>query len=927
MKDTMLSPPFLPDETGPNANWFLEAASLLNKAGSHHDQGAIAQLAAIIATSPHLHLLANKHTPDLPAALSGDISPNLEDCKQSYLSALSQTATDTQIMTAIRQLRTRHNFNLAIAEACGRLSIQAQMKALSDIAAFAIQHLVTLLCQKYGLNEDHFVVLAMGKLGAEELNYSSDVDLIFLYQSTALDQAVMAQSYVKMCRQMVQFLQTQTKDGFGWRVDLRLRPDAGATAICLSVEAAISYYESLARSWERAIYLRARPIAGNRTLGDDFLTAITPFIWRRQLDYSLLQDMTSWVTHSPMGPSAFGFDVKKGAYGIRHIEMMTHLLQLLHGGKDTSLRTHRTDDALRALAKAGHLTQDQAEMSLSAYYQWRQIEHRIQYIRDAQSYSLPLNEEEMQKFAHFTGMTDSQTLLAHITDLQNQTKQFANHPVITDLIAAHQGALQSGAWPAEDSAQHAYLEEKGFERAEDIMRVIASWMAGRIPATRSQRARDELQSLLPLICDHVAKGHAPDDHFMALAGLVEALPAGVSFFSLLNHHPSLIELISHLALTAPDLIQDLSKNPVIFEQMLDESFFAPLTDHVDFSDEIAKQIKGKAVETQLDIIRRFARECRFRAEVHILTISATPDTAHHYLSQLADSCLAATLQIAKTEFEAQHGTIDNSSFAIILVGRAGERQLTTASDIDLVFLYDGDWHSQSDGPRPLSLAHYYQRLTQKFISWTTARTQEGVLFQLDTRLRPDGSSGPIASHISSWQSYVTDKAWPFEILAYHKARLLDLDLISGEAKPTSALYDGILSNLSEIKNAAIDKAALANDAQLLRTRLADHAYGLWEMKKRPGGLIDCGFCQALLEDTEQANSNITTMMAHYQHLSMLVAIMKFPTSEAVPPAFFQKALCDAMGETDYQAAYEIYCEKQQAVKTLTDQLIARYLTQ
>ena len=703
MTDAKLSPPFLPDETDAKANWLSEAASLLDQADGHNDEGAISQLAAIIATSPHLHLLAKKYAHDLPAALSGDIQTNLDDCRESFLSALSQAATDSQFMTAIRQLRTRHNFNLAIAEACGLLSIQAQMKSLSDIAAFAIQHLTTLLCQKYGLNEDHFVVMAMGKLGAEELNYSSDVDLIFLYQGAAyegngtgenqgaFDQSAVAQSYVKMCRQMVQFLQTQTKDGFGWRVDLRLRPDAGATAICLSVEAAISYYESLARSWERAIYLRARPIAGNMTLGNDFLTAITPFIWRRQLDYSLLQDMTSWVTHSPMGPSAFGFDIKKGAYGIRHIEMMTHLLQLLHGGKDTSLRTHRTDDALRALAKAGHLTQKQAEMSLSAYYQWRQIEHRIQYIRDAHSYSLPLNEEEMQKFAHFLGISDHQNLLARITELQNQTKKFANHPVITDLIAAHQGALQSGAWPAEDSAQHAYLEEKGFERAEDIIRVIASWMAGRIPATRSQRARDQLQSLLPLICDHVAKGHAPDDHFMALAGLVEALPTGVSFFSLLIHHPSLIELISHLALTAPDLIQDLSKNPVIFEQMLDESFFAPLTDHADFSDEIAKQIKGKEVETQLDIIRRFARECRFRAEVHILTIAATPDAAHQYLSQLADSCLAATLQIAKTEFEAQHGIIDNSSFAIILMGRAGERQLTTASDIDLVFLYDGDW--------------------------------------------------------------------------------------------------------------------------------------------------------------------------------------------------------------------------------------------
>lgn len=890
-----LNAPLLPLDEGLASLWCKDAEEIL-PAGTPPD--FIKKIAATIYAAPHLHQLlrrfAKTHPGDIAQAMSGDVTAIICQARAALSDALHTAPDNETVMRHLRHYRYRCYLALCLAELQGIIAIDRQAKALSSCADFALQEVLSYLCARADIPYESMVIMGMGKLGAEELNYSSDIDLIVLYDGTNTD--VTSQEYVTVTRALIQIFQKQTGDGFGWRVDLRLRPDPGATAIALSDGAAISYYESIARSWERAVFIRARPVAGNLSLGQRFLAAIDPFIWRRQLDYSILCDLTAWITHFPMRDDGYGFDVKRGAFAIRHIEMMTHLLQVLHGGRDKRLRSNHTDDALDALCQAGHISEEQATASQQLYWAWRALEHRLQYCRDAHIYHLPNNQDDFTQFARFAGFADESALLAHMKAMQTATYHAASHPVIVDMIAAHQGALASGAWPADKISQQKFLIEKGFLRPDDIIRTIESWMSGRLPATRSERARDTLATLLPLVFNELSKAPAPDAPFMGFAQFLEALPAGVQVFSLLNQHPQLIALISTFTLNAPALMAELTKNPQIFEQMLDESFFAPLELRPDFHALLADEITGKPPELQLDVIRRTAREAKFRAEAHIITYPSDAHHAHDYLSALADACLATSFAITRSEFEAQYGKVEGGHFAILLLGRAGQRLLTPQSDIDLIFLYDGDRSTLSDGPKQLSAGHYYQKLAQRFISWTSAKTASGGLYELDARLRPDGRAGPLATHYEAWQSYVTETAWPFETLALQKARLLTLDSDNDDFKAR------ITNTLAAVTNTPMAQEALVKEFSLLRGKMAAMAPSgatpiEWDFKKRRGGLLDCEFLYHLGDESAQE------IAALWRHLSLVTAVlMPKSTHVETTPAFLQKELCRVMQQSSYDKA-------------------------
>lgn len=890
-----LAPPLLPQDDRLRDLWCLDAADCQkgDRQIGDSDTAQTDLIAAIIYAAPHLHHALKRnaaHYPDdCQHALAGDIPPIVSQAEGDLTKRLREASDDESVMKAVRQYRYRCYLALALAELAGSISVETQMKHLSQCAEFALQEALLHLTERAGISPQAMVILGMGKLGAHELNYSSDIDLIILYDASY--EGASSADYVKISRALIQILQKQTADGFGWRVDLRLRPDPGATAIALSTDAAISYYESIARSWERAVFIRARPVAGNLALGKSFLEAISPFIWRRQLDYSILTDLTAWVTHYPMSQQALAFDVKRGAFAIRHIEMMTHLLQLLHGGRDPQLRSCQTDKALAALAQAGHLTSAQATQSIALYWQWRALEHRLQYCRDAHIYQTPNNRDDFTQFARFAGFEDATSLYQHLTTLQSATKESASHPIIGDMIAAHEGALRRGAWPADEGAQQVFLAEKGFQRPDDILRTIESWMSGRLPATRSERARQELQSLLPIVLTELAKGSDIDAHFMGFAQFLEALPAGVQVFTLLNQHPQLIELISDFTLSAPSLMRTLTKSPHIFEQMLDESFFAPLSVHSDFDQWLANEMKGKPAELQLDAIRLVAREAKFRAEAHIITYPAAAEEAHEYLSALSDACLSACFAITITEFEAQHGTIKGGDFAVLLLGRAGQRRLTPQSDIDVIFLYDGDKAVMSDGPKQLSLTHYYTRLAQRLLSWTSAQTASGSLYEIDARLRPDGNAGPLATYFPGWQEYLAEKAWPFERLALHKARLLAQPITS------PAFAHKIDDLIATMLSAPIERGALVGDINLLRQKLRAQKHEEWDFKKRAGGLLDCEFLTHLTKKSPDE------AIALFNHLSLMSAVMMPRQAGAdTEPASFKKELCRVMQQSSFEKA-------------------------
>ena len=895
--------------------WQDEAATLLPHI---KDEDNSALMGAIFAYAPHLHHLSKLYSADVEHSVKGDFQPILDAAQADFISVMKEASGDDEVMRAIRHYRQRSYHSLALAELAGKLTIQDQVHYLSAIADKAVSYVAHYLCQSYDIDSHSLIILALGKLGAEELNYSSDIDLIFYYDAEAArhDQHI----YVKLTRRFIELMQKQTADGFGWRVDLRLRPDPGATAICLSVQAAISYYESIARSWERAVYLRARPIAGNIMLGEMFLKAISPFIWRRQLDYSLIEDLTNWITHKALPENGHGFDVKRGAFAIRHIEMTTHILQLLHGGRDKSLRHHSTFTALISLEKAGFLKPEQADDIITCYNDWRRLEHRLQYCRDSHIYTLPTSDDEISQFAHFMGFQDKSELLCYLRDLQSKTKERAQHPIMDDMIKAHlardsQDTTQQ-RWPADALSQEQFLAELGYDRVADIIRIIDSWMSGRLAATRTERARHYLERLLPLLLKELANDGEADTQFMGFVEMVEALPSGVQFFALLAQHPSLIKLVSRLASHAPALMRDLARHPAIFEQMLDEAFFSPLDNHPDFEALFQEAAQIEEPETALDELRRRAYEARFRAQMHIITMPDTADNTSAYLSSLSDSALRASLALVKREFELAHGRIADSAFEIILLGRAGEKRLTSQSDIDVIFIYDGDRSAESDGKRPLSTTHYYQRFAQRLMSWTSAQTAQGQLLQLDARLRPDGSAGPLATHSEAFDDYLKDKAWPYEILALQKARLLH---------GNQPLSDSVQQSINQAIKRPMDKAALLNDMKLMRSKLAESKPARWDFKKQRGGLLDCEFMIAFLSYFDRQSpwlsyaQNCRDML---NQITILKAVFMPKENAADMPAALQHQIALLVGQDDFEAALNHVLDQMEKLALELDSLCA-----
>ncbi len=531
--------------------WYKLALSL---AGQTTSAGQIDQLAAILAESPHLSRLANQFADDVPVLIAGHWQDILTACRQDWQTACLASLSDVRLLAEIRRFRNRAHLSIALSELLAVIDIQQSWELLSQIAEEALRGVVTSLMQGQVVEGCGWVIIGLGKLGAGELNYSSDIDLIALYDERAdrtANPAVsdkQARHFTALTRRLSQLLSQQTKDGFGWRVDFRLRPDPAATPLCLTVSAAVSYYESIARTWERAAFIRARPIAGDVLAGRQFLEQISSFIWRHNLDYTVLDDLQIWLRHLPPAPDYLGFDVKLGAFGIRHIELLTHLLQLLGGGRHPKLRQNHTFRALDALTDEGWLEEEQVTEMKRCYRDWRVVEHRVQYLRDTQTHSLPRNPEEMSRFAAFTGHTGTTALRDWLRQLQERTEAACTHPLMEQLLKVHHETADRQdfklASPADRDANHRWLAEIGFSRPEDMINIIDGWMSGRISATRSERARHYLTQFLPAFLRRLGFASDPDAAFACFTDLIRNLPARAQIFALFVQYPQLADLVA-----------------------------------------------------------------------------------------------------------------------------------------------------------------------------------------------------------------------------------------------------------------------------------------------------------------------------------------------------------------------------------------------
>ncbi|MCU0801955.1 MAG: bifunctional [glutamine synthetase] adenylyltransferase/[glutamine synthetase]-adenylyl-L-tyrosine phosphorylase [Rhodobacteraceae bacterium] len=669
------------------------------------------------------------------------------------------------------------------------------------------------------------VALAMGKMGAGELNYSSDIDLICLFDDSRYPDAVddARATFIRVTRRMTALLSDITDQGYVFRTDLRLRPDAAVTPVCLSMSAAEAYYESVGRTWERAAYIKARPCAGDLAAGAAFLKTLVPFVWRKHLDFAAIQDAHDMRLrirdHRGLHTIAVeGHDLKLGLGGIREIEFFTQTRQLIAGGRDVDLRTRTTLGGLARLAEKGWVPPDVAHDLTAHYTAHRTLEHRLQMVGDAQTHTMPTSGDAVARIAAFMG----QEVTAFRADL------------LARLQAVN--ALTEGFFaPSTPVAAMPDLTPT----ARDI---VAGWPS--YPALRSERAQASFRRLRPMLLERLQMAANPDEALIAFDGFLAGLPAGAQLFALFEANPSLVELIVDIAATAPALARYLSRNARVLDAVIGGSFFAPWPGR-DGLTALAMQVAAGATEyeSQLVALRAWQKEWHFRIGVHHLRGLISASTAAREYADLAAATVAALFPAVCAEFSRKHGVIAGQAAIVVGMGSLGAATLNAGSDLDLILIYDAPptagADAMSDGGRPLGLRPYFARLTQMLVTALTAPMAEGRLYEVDMRLRPSGRQGPVATSWTSFQSYQRDEAWTWEHLALTRAATL-----AGDA-PLAAEFEAFRIALLTDKGKG---AAVRADVAAMRQRLSEarplrHAL---DAKDGPGRLLDIDLAAQML---------------------------------------------------------------------------------
>jgi glutamate-ammonia-ligase adenylyltransferase len=698
-----------------------------------------------------------------------------------------------------------------------------------------------------------FTVLGLGKLGAGELNYSSDIDLILLFDPEVVDyrgRDGLQAFFARLTRRLVRILQERTADGYVFRTDLRLRPDPGATPPALPVAAAETYYESFGQNWERAAMIKARPVAGDLAVGERFLRALIPYIWRKHLDFAAIEDIHSIKrqihAHHGGGEIAVkGHNIKLGRGGIREIEFFVQTQQLIWGGREPALRVRATCDALEALAGAGRIGEDVRRDLTEAYRFLRRVEHRLQMVDDAQTHSVPQDDRGLDAIATFLGYADAGRFAAALTGtLALVERRYGELFEEAPQLAPAGNLVFTGT--EDDPETVATLERLGYRDGRAVGAVVRGWHHGRQRATRSTRAREILTELMPGLLEAFARTANPDAALLHFNEFLGRLPAGVQLFSLFHANPALLDLIAEIMGNAPRLAERLSHNAGLLDGVLSTDFDERLADADTLTAELeAALARARDYEDVLDISRRWAHDREFQAGVQMLRGDLHGDEAGAALADIADAVLRALAPRVEEEFARTHGRVPGGGLVIVGLGNLGGRELTVSSDLDLVFIYDHpedapEGADASDGAKPLPASHYFARLSQRLINALTALTSEGRLYEIDMRLRPSGRAGPLASSLGGFTRYQRESAWTWEHMALTRARV-----ITGPdemAERTRETIRGVLA-------ATRDADRLAAEVADMRRRIdAEHHIDIpWKTKHVRGGLVDIEFVVEYLQ--------------------------------------------------------------------------------
>jgi glutamate-ammonia-ligase adenylyltransferase len=925
-------------------------------------EGAWPALEPVFAASPYLAGLTRRSPERLRGILESPADVRLE-ALLADTAALANQALDTdEIKKRLRQLKADAHLLTALADLGGVWTLDQITSALTRFADASV-HTALAAVARVERERDRLLpetapergsipglfALAMGKYGAFELNYSSDIDISLFYAPEALEisDKVEPQAFVNRCAQaLANILSDRTAEGYVFRVDLRLRPDPAATPPVVPAEAALNYYQTVGQNWERAAFIKARAGGGDFQRAEAFLRAMAPFVWRRSLDYAAVADVHSikrqiHVHRADERLEAAGANLKLGAGGIREIEFFVQTQQLILGGRDRTLRSPRTLDALEALRSAGQVQDAAAHDLHDAYLRLRSWEHRVQMLEDEQSHTLPEDAETRLRVAVLSGKGELAAFDQAVSDtIKTVNRRYGELFASDESLSSPLGSLVfTGV--EDDPATLATLARMGFSNPAQVSATIRSWHHGRIPATRTERGRELLTQLGPRLLETLRKTGAPDAAFSRFAAFFGGLSGGVQIQSLFLAQPALFEMVVEIMAFSPRLASTLARRPAALDALLDRPFFAPLHEDSGVTAAIAAEVVGVSFETAMDAVRRIHREQAFRVGVQIISGLAGSREAGHAFADLADGCVRALGPAAHAETVRLGGALAGD-VAVVALGKHGSREMTAGSDLDLMAVYVGEDPAAVSSLKGWAAETFFGRFTQRFIAALSAPTAEGELYDIDMQLRPSGAKGPVAVSLASFEDYYLHEADTWEILALTRARVV------------WATSDACAERTAQAVKAALRRprefARTAHDVRAMRMLMERERppHGFWDLKHSPGGQIDAEFAaqffqitaaasggplktgtldalaaivEAGLAPPEAVESLARSWLLHQDLGQLLRAALDPGADPAGEPEPFRQRLAKAGGAASFEALEQKLLDVRRAARAAFEQLV------
>lgn len=877
---------------------------------------------AIARAQAHSPFLAQglERLPELRELLAGG------DGEHALAWARAAGKDTSDVGIALRRERLVLAVTLGIGDLAGAFPLTRVMEELTAFADRALDAAIAYAIRRRVADAEPagFTALALGKQGAGELNYSSDIDPILLYDPERLPRRSRdepAEAAQRVARGVVETLSQQTADGYVLRVDLRLRPASEVSPPAISFDAALGHYESSALAWERAAFIRARSAAGDVAAGEAFLAAIRPFVWRRSLDFGAIEEIRRLTAriranHAGRNWPGPGFDVKRGRGGIREVEFFAQTHQLIHGGRRPSLRVRGTRAALDALAAEGIIASDDARMLGESYNRLRAIEHRLQMVADRQTHSLPRDAAGIDNVAALDGLASGRELVA---ELETITSEVAKR---YDALLDEGQVSSKPPLPSQGSALEARLAAFGFADPAHLAERIAGWTDGTVRALRSEPARAAFEAVFPALIEALAAAPDPDRAFARWETLLANLPSAINLFRLLEARPGLLDQLARILTLAPPLADALARRAELLDSLIDTTALdlpGPI-------DELVAQMAtpdGEDYQDVLDRVRRVVGETRFALGVQLIEGAHDPLDVAAALSRVAEAALIVCAAAAEREFARVHGRLPGSDLLTLGLGRLGGGALTHASDLDLIYLFSGTFEGESDGERPLGTTTYFNRLAQRVTAALSVPTAAGPLYEVDTRLRPQGNQGPIAVSIDSFARYQREDAWTWEHMALTRARVL--------TGPPDARHE-LQRVLAYVLSRKRDPAKLRADVLAMRAEMAVHkpAAGELDAKLSRGGLVDLEFLvhflqlrgrialtpnlrEAVAELAAAGQLPVALVEAQAFLTRLLVSARLLASDSDAPPLAARQALARACRVEDYAALLQAFAEARAAV--------------